>query len=285
MNDLNFDNIISKLKITEEINPECKEFNILTITSGFNFCDNIDILNIYNRIEINEKLLYVSINDKDIRGYKKIKKVNKASKYELKKDKRKNNKGKSFNSQLSLGYKCDIKEHNHSNPISIKIFINGKMQITGCKNKEEIIRIYNYIIKKINEIPSVFKDNFGNTFKYNMYQNLTKNIVIKYDMILVKIDVNYDINQYRFSNYIDNNYKDINCLYNPNISTNCQLYLNNFSYKKNDGEDFIPVCMIYNNSITFIISNYNIISKIYSYLKNILIKGYLEIRDYDYILD
>lgn len=285
MNDINFDNIIKKLNITEKIEPKCNDFNILTITSGFNFCDSIDILTVYNRIEIDNKILYVSINDKQNRGYKRIKKVNKASKYELKKDKRKNNKGKSFNSQLSIGYNCDIKEHNHSNPISIKIFVNGKMQITGCKNKEEIMRIYNYIIKKINEIPNNFKDNDGNIFKYEIYRNLKESINIKYDMILVKIDINYEINQYRFSNYINNNYTKINCLYNPNISTNCQLYLNKFSYKKLNNEDFIPVCMIYNNSITFIINKYDIIEKIYLYLKNILLKGYLEIRDYNYILD
>lgn len=282
--DEKFDDLLKTYECTPIIIPKCQDLNIVTITNGFNFCSSIDIINVFNRLEKDDNIQYIYINEENVRGYKKIKKISNISNEDLKKDKRKKNKGKSFHNQLSIGFNCNNKTHNHINAISIKIFNTGKIQMTGCKSKQEIYHIYNYILDKIYQIPNsfVFKNQ---VFKYNIIRDIIKTdlINIKYNMILIKIDINYNINQLRFSEFINNNFNDIYCSYNQNISTVCQLYLNNFKYSINDKE-FIPSCQVYNSSLSLRINNYDKIFEIYNFLKSLLINHYLDFRDFNYIL-
>jgi hypothetical protein len=283
--DLLFEKKLKTIKKTPKIEPKCTPCNIITITSGFNFCDKIDILSIYYRIELDDKLINVSLDEKNIRGYKQIKKIKKSTTTELKKDKRKQNKGKSFNNQLSLGFSCNNKVHNHTNPVSIKIFNNGNIQLTGCKDKEEILYIYNYIINNIKKINTNYYFN-NKSFKYELVKNLKEidYIDINYNMITVKIDFNFDFNHYRLYKFF-NNYKSnkVTMLYNPNTSTTFQLYFNDKKFLNSNNKK--PSCIVFNNSITFIINRYEIIQELFIFIKDIFINNYELIRDFTYILD
>ena len=144
-----FEKYLSTFKIIYEKNPEYSDVSISTITTTFNLCSDINMRVLYNRIELDEEFVYINYEKNNIRGFKKINTIKERA---ATTDKRRKNKGQSFSNQISIGFRCDNIEHNHKNPISLKIFKNGNVQMTGCKNIAEITNIFTKLTDKIKNI-------------------------------------------------------------------------------------------------------------------------------------
>jgi hypothetical protein len=278
--DENFDNIF-KEKTNYYKNIFIKKFNeleISTITCRFNFIEYIDINFLYNRFEINQNFTYITIGNNKIRGYKKIKKIKYEKDISIKNDKRKKNKGCSFSNQLIIGYKCSNKNHEHNNPISIKIFNNGLIQMTGCKSEMEIMNIYTSLYNNILSINNIFILN-NNEYKYEFYKNIIepKNIKIKYDMIISQIKFNFNLNQFYMHNFITNNKINIESIYYPEISTCYKIKLNELN-----NNDYLPTCSVFNNSINIISTSIENSINIYNYLKKFINDNFINIISYEY---
>jgi len=140
-------------------------YRISTITSGvylkipnFNKKININLILLFDNIKIlNEKDNFIftqriSNNEKIIRGFHSKKKRN-------------SNKKRTFDNQISFVYMID----NNYYP-NIKVFQNGNLHITGCRNLDDIKKPLNSMI---NEIKKIF-----NIEKNNLISNLEENEVI-----------------------------------------------------------------------------------------------------------
>ena len=102
---------------------------------------------LFDRLPINEDIIYTECG-KQLKGLKK-KKIAKYSKKEQKDklDKRKLGRGKPLSNQISIGMNGIYKDH--KNPVCLKMFKNGKIQITGCKTMDEGYLLYERLNKYI----------------------------------------------------------------------------------------------------------------------------------------
>lgn len=261
-----------------EFNKKFSNLEISTITCRFNFIEDIDIDFLYHRFPINDRFIYITYGNNDIRGFKKLKKIKYEKDIKIKKDKRKQNKGNSFSNQLIIGYDCNIKSHNHNNPVSIKIFNNGLIQMTGCKSETEIYNIYNLLYNIIVNIPNKYNVN-DNIYTYNFYKKIIhkKDIKIKYDMILSQIKFNFNLNQYYTHHFLTNNKKyNIKSIYHPEISTSYSISLNDL--EKNG---YIPTCSVFNNSINMISNSMDLSNEMYYYIKDFLTNNLINLISFN----
>ncbi len=146
--------------------------NISVITLCANLNSRIDI----NKLRENQNIIYKNFKNTRIH---KIKNKVKNNKYEIKNKIKKN----IFNNCFIFSL-----EHMDSKNISVKIFINGKLQITGCKNIEiakNIVNIIVNIIEYMDNIYSIIENK--QTFKLDS---------LEIAMINSGFKLNFEINQY-----------------------------------------------------------------------------------------
>ena len=125
------------------------DYKVSTITCNVDLGVNIDLLVLFDKFEIGEKskfiwIYYPKITERDNkRGIypKKQRKVKKTT--IIKKT--------SFDNQVTFLYKAE----NYPN---LKIFKNGNIQITGVKNKDDVIKIVDEIIFEIKKIYEINKE-------------------------------------------------------------------------------------------------------------------------------
>lgn len=109
---------------------------------------NIDLLNLANALEINKNIMYIEYGDKVSKGNngKKISKSSKPRKY--------------FYNQLTIHIFSETKTNNR---INVKIFNNGRIQMTGINNEyqgNETIQMicYEFNLKKTESIFDIKED-------------------------------------------------------------------------------------------------------------------------------
>ena len=132
----------------EEINPNLR---VSTMTLLSNLHGKIELKNLFNELEIDDVVKYVEYGQ-----------LNKGHKKESKSRKNKEDK-KFFYNQMTL--------HIYNDKIvNVKLFNNGKIQMTGAKNVNqgnEILNKISFIFKKINSSESceIFENNEINPSK------------------------------------------------------------------------------------------------------------------------
>tara|TARA_B100000900_G_scaffold379009_1_gene363588 strand:+ start:136 stop:900 length:765 start_codon:yes stop_codon:yes gene_type:complete len=147
---------------------------ISTITALSGFDTNIDLKSLYDNIEINDKIRFIQWGVDNTKGT-----TNKVNKRPRKNKKKKN----VFYNQITLHYFVN-------KVINVKIFNNGKIQMTGLKGIEQgkgVVESIRNIIKKIDS-----KINDDDKIADN------KNFVVnKYEIVLINSDFNigYNINR------------------------------------------------------------------------------------------
>lgn len=144
-----FENLLPQFINSDKINIYFSDVDISTITFMINNASkNLNIFLIFKRFKIDDDFTYLLFKDK-IRGIKRNVNNDKINKNKNNNDKRKRKKGSSFSNQISIGYNCSNKKHYHKNKISIKIFKKGTINITGCKDEEELLCVYNKLYNKL----------------------------------------------------------------------------------------------------------------------------------------
>lgn len=144
-----FDKFIQNCTV---ITPKCKpfaDFQISTITCISNIGTKVNIQQFFEAIHSEDKdIIYTKYSHfiKGSQNKKKRKKKLKKHKHLITKVRCNN---QLFSNQMSIGFKCDNPKHCHKNPISVKVFRNGRIQMTGCKNMNEIHIMYDKLYQKI----------------------------------------------------------------------------------------------------------------------------------------
>lgn len=243
---------LKKYSIDKKIEYDFTDFYISTITFIVNLCETINIKTLFDKFSLDNEFVYLKYKN-DIRGIKTNIKNNKSTKN---KDKRKKLKGFSFSNQITIGYLCSNKDHDHNNPIAIKIFNGGSVNFTGCKNEAELKYIYEKLYKKLLNIRVDFYiEKLNKTVQYNFYKNLkpVENIDFRIEMMFGTLKIvnkndtkNININIQCLKDYIDEKYKinEIKTVLDNNKQVPLRCYLQLLTTKNND-KDRCPTISIY----------------------------------------
>jgi len=263
--------------ITSERKPQV-DFSISTMTVVTNFCDEINVRQVFQRLSLDDDIAYIE-SGKQIRGIRKKQKSTYKKKNKKKKtnDKRKLGKGNPFSNQMSIGFKCNECSHVHNNPICVKIFQNGKVHMTGCKNIEEVERVYNKLYQKIKNIKSEYILN-GKKIIINPVKNIKefKDITVKTEMINGTFSTNFKIDLNKMLCTIQDKYTDEEIYINNEKKSPLMCYLKIFEvFDEKKQKNKIPSVFVYNSGAINIISiNYEIIMKAYNFMSKFIEDNY-----------
>lgn len=192
--------------------PSYTPYRISTITAIGNINSSINLQKLFDLFKPTDKIVYMEYGKtKDISNFKGI------HPNEVKFKKRKNK--KRFDNQCTTFIKFEDDTF-----VNMKIFKNGKVQMTGLKDvKNGRIAINNFI----NYIKETYKNNEKKNIIINNYDNLS---LTNYKICLINSDFRFNIKLKRddLYKYIINNTKLI-CSYEPCIypGVKIQYYYNN----------------------------------------------------------
>lgn len=244
---------------TNDLNLIYKNIKISTITSNCELNSKLNLDNIFN---------YIDIDKNNILCIKYKGKI-KILKSEMKPSK---NKFKNFSHQITMAIRIFGKKK-----ISLKLFENGTLQITGCRGIDDFNILFTKLINKL-EIRKFYLDNLQNINFYENTEKLSiKNIVIR--MINCGFTLNKIINREKLYLLLKEN--NIKCRYESLIraSVDISYFINNKKvsiFVFNSGEILIIGKLLgseINNAHDFI-SNF-----IKKYEDEIVIKSYVDILD------
>lgn len=209
-----FEEFVSRCTFKDVLRKKQDPLKVSTITVVFNGSDGINPKMIYERLIIDDYIGYIEYDCNNIRGIR-TKKKKKKKKVVKNTDKRKNNKNCPFANQFSIGINCQNPDHSHKNPICVKLFANGNIQMTGCKGLDEVEVIFNILKMKLEEIKTEYKCG-EKTIVVSPVKNLKdfKDIEVNIEMINGTFRTNYDIN-------LNNLYKKVKEVY-----TDEEVYVN-----------------------------------------------------------
>lgn len=271
-----FEQEIEKYLSKTKIQYKFSKLSISTITYIINLCDFINIHLIYNRFIIDEDFVYLKYKN-EMRGMKKNIKVNKNK--NKSDDKRKKNSGFSFSNQMSIGYKCRCNRHEHKNPISIKIFNGGSINITGCKDEGELMDVYSKLYHKLLEInTNYYISSLNKKVKIDYFKNLKHPLNIDYriEMIFscIKIETNnLMLDVKKLKKIIESKYEvnEIKTVYDNNKQMPLRCYLKIFELTDENDKKRCPTVSIYHSGSINIISktSKNLYNSL-SFIKNII---------------
>lgn len=183
---------------------EPSPITISTITLTGKIGDYVMAKFLYDRLPINNDIIYTE-NGKEYKGKKTKKKISYSKKEKMNKlDKRKLGRGKPLSNQISIGMRGLGVEH--KNPVCLKIFKNGKIQMTGCKTLEEGYKLYEKLYTYISKIPKKFYLKEDDKYFYiEPIKNMLKptDLHLDSEMINASYQLNFEINQKELNNLLE----------------------------------------------------------------------------------
>ena len=175
---------------------------ISTMSATSSLGVDVELANIFNYMKLNKK--YITT----IKYKGEIKSLEKQSKRKRKKT------VKSFQNQLTVEIRPDI-ENLPDNKISIKIFKNGSIQMSGVKSLHACNLAISKLIDSISKEYGVIVDGKINDIKFVEDKTKIKINRFKVDMINSNFNINYEVNRENLYNILLN--KKIECRYEPSI--------------------------------------------------------------------
>ena len=288
-NDL-FENFLSRCSYVHQEKVPQGNFKVSTMTISGNFCDDINLTMVYQRLFLDEDIAYIECSKDSIRGCKNKKKAKYKKKTKKKKstDKRKKGKGSPFSNQISIGFNCNNCEHNHNNPICVKLFKNGKIHMTGCKNLEEVRNTYNKLYEKVTVINTQYK--LGDkTITINSVTNIkvADDIDFHVEMVNGTFKTNFKIDLNKLYSKLKENYTDDDIFINCEKKTQLVCYLKKFkvmNVKKQ--KEKIPSVFIYNSgSINIIAISLEILMNSYKLISEFVEENHGELVEQEIVYD
>ena len=154
--------------------PEPTDYRISTMTMITSFNTNINLYVVDKYFELDDKIISMEYGDKPVKN---------------KKGQKKKKQNRPFFNQATIKV-----ELNPLKKINIKVFSNGKIQMTGVKKEEDVIESLNMIIKKLKNTKGTIP--------------LNKVLVKKQlELLLDKLDIKYIPEEFFFdSNDMDKSY-------------------------------------------------------------------------------
>lgn len=238
---------------------------------------------LYDRLPINEEIIYTECG-KQYKGTKSKKKAKYSKKEQLGKlDKRKLGRGKPLSNQISIGMQGIGEEH--KNPVCIKIFKNGNIQITGCKSMKEGYLLYERLYNYIKEVNTVFiLKNTKKVYKIDPVKNIRdpKKLVLESEMINASYNLNFEVEQKKLNKLLTTKFdnEELFVTYDSCVSSPAvRCYLMNMSVYDDRKKKFKqPSCFIYRSgSVNIIVWKEDMLLKAYNFINDFLKKNFSEI--------
>lgn len=232
---------------------------ISTMSATCSLGVDVELANIFNYMKLNKK--YIST----IKYKGEIKSLEKQSKRKRKKT------VKSFQNQLTVEIRPDI-EKLPDNKISIKIFKNGSIQMSGVKSLYACNLALNKLIDSISKEYGVIIDGKINDIKFVSDKSKIKINRYKVDMINSNFNINYEVNRENLYNILLN--KKIECRYEPSIHA-CV----NIKFRPTNSIKNISIFVFQSGHIIITgAKNINNIAESYDYITNLLSEHQSEIE-------
>ena len=232
---------------------------ISTMSATCSLGVDVELANIYNYMKLNKK------NISTIKFKGEIKSLEKQTKRKRKKT------VKSFQNQLTVEIRPDL-EKLPDNKISIKIFKNGSIQMSGVKSLYACNLALNKLIDSISKEYGVIVDGKIKDIKFVNDKTKIKIIRYKVDMINSNFNINYEVNRESLYNILLN--KKIECRYEPSIHA-CV----NIKFRPTDSIKNISI-FVFQSGHIIITGAKNIINiaESYEYIINMLSENQTEIE-------
>ena len=285
-----FEEFLSRCTYVHKEKVPQNSFKVSTMTISGNFCDDINLAMVYQRLFLDEDIAYIERSKDSIRGTKNKKKAKYKKKDKKKKstDKRKKGKGSPFSNQISIGFNCDNCEHTHNNPICVKLFKNGKIHMTGCKNLDEVKNVYERLYKKITTIKTEY--NFGSkliTISCVTNIKLHDDVNFHVEMVNGTFKTNFKIDLNKLYSKLTEIYTDEDIFINCEKKTQLVCYLKKFkvmNVKKQ--KEKIPSVFIYNSgSINIIAISLELLMKSYKLISEFADEHFKDLVEAEIVYD
>jgi len=238
---------------------------------------------LYDRLPINDDIIYTE-NRKEHKGNKTKKKVKYSKKEKMSKlDKRKLGRGKPLSNQISIGMKGQ--EGFHKNPVCLKIFKNGNIQLTGCKTIQEGYDLYKTLYKYIGDIPKRFyliEDNVYYEIEPIKNMILPENLKLNSEMINASYSLNFEIEQIKLYDLFKTKFKEDElfvtydcCVSSPAV----RCYLMNMSvYDDRKKKNKQPSIFLYRSgSVNIIVWKIDMLYKAYEFINNFIEENFRQV--------
>lgn len=245
-----FDKYIGSCEIVTPKHKKFGSFKISTITCVSTIAPNIDIEKLFKIVDEknDDDIVYVKYSN-DIKGEKKTRRN------PLKRIKGKN---QLFSNQMSFGFKCPFDHiHQHKNPISVKVFRNGRIQMTGCKNMTEIRFMYNKLTTQI----------FKMDKNHIIFPFTEDNILVEMINGTFYINQSLDLNKVLETFEQKYTHEQVFVIQNKKSPLNFSIKLLGY-FDKKKSKDKIPSVFIYNTgAINIIATKKDILYQTYEFMK------------------
>lgn len=275
---------INKIEINY-VDPTPIKISTITVTGKIG--DYVMGKFLYDRLPIDENLIYIECG-KEYRGNKSKKKAKYSKKEQSGKlDKRKLCRGKPLSNQISIG--MNGIDEDHKNPVCLKIFKNGNIQLTGCKSLKEGYKLYEKLYKYIEKVEKEFTLE-GSDIKYKItpVKNmiLPKNLKLDSEMINASYNLNFQVNQKSLNNLLNKKFDndEIFVTYDSCVSSPAvRCYLMNMSvYDERKKKKKQPSCFIYRSgSVNIIVWKEDMLHNAYKFINEFIKNHFRKIISQD----
>ena len=268
---------IYKAKNDQFILPYDLDISTSTITCTLDIIFNVENIGLYFN-DFDDVLIGKRYGNRIVNNIVSIKK--------LKTNKKKKRKGKkNFFNQVSLIFRSatlmgldpnKLSEKERDKMVNVKLFINGSIQMTGCKYLDNITKSLSILFEKLKTNKAILNNNmeYVNVPFVNDVQKLDINKVNVFNIEMINTNFNglYQINRNKlFQLLLD---KDIDVSFDPIIhaSVNIKYRLKNLPSKA------ISIFVFESGSITIAGSNsYNEVLEAYNFIGNFIYRNYTKL--------
>jgi len=259
-----FDEYLKKCKFITPDRNDFGDFKVSTITCVSSIAKKVDIKQLFELLQLSNIIVYAKYSDQT-KGI-----TEQPAKTSAKKSK--NKKNQLFSNQMSIGFKCTIADHVHKNPISVKVFRNGRIQMTGSKNMKEIQTVYEILYGRIKLLLTEHHDIADELLIF-------KTEAIQIEMINGTFYMNHSLNLERVRHVFSTNYTHEEVFVSQNKKSPLNFCIKSFTvFDKKKCKDKIPSVFIYNTgAINIIATKKDILYKTYDFMKQNLSKYWSQI--------
>lgn len=270
--DLLFSKFVQSCSRTKIQKKEFGDFKISTITCVSTIAEKVNVKRLCQFLNPDEDIVYIE-SENLVKGVKKDKK---------KTAKKRSNRNQLFSNQMSVGLVCHNPNHVHNNPISVKIFKNGRIQMTGCKNEKEIRIMYEQLHRKICEIPTCFTMPDGeSTVNVSPIQGIMPFSEEKttIEMINGTFYINAVVDLENLVNIVERKYSHNEIFIIKNRKSPINFSMKMFGYfDEAKRKNKIPSVFVYNTgSVNIIATDHDILLRTYEFIREFLDKRFYEV--------
>lgn len=244
-----FDEFAAKCEFEPVESVSFGDFSISTITCIAKLAEIVSIEQLFYRLNNDDKIAYLRYSN-NARGIEPKKSMKELSP-----------KNQLFANQMSIGFNCSAPHHKHKNPISVKVFRNGCVQMTGCKDNNEIHHVYKHLVKRFLQFPDIVNG-------VKEFNDSNVNV----EMINGTFYVNHHLDLKKVLRVFTSKYRHDQVFVIQNKRSPLNFSIKMFGYfDKVKKKDKIPSVFIYNTgAINIIATKQTILDKTYNFMVDML---------------